>query len=462
MMKKLCLVLLACVMGLGFVMTGCEGGSPVETAAPTDTAESPATAATTEAPTTDTPASEAPATEAPSTEAPTEAETTPAEPAGLVINADSSCRILTPHLTPAPATDSVYISAEALRDVIKETTGLNMRLTKTKNGSDNDKFVILVGETAYPETQTVLETLPEGGYALQVVGNKLVILGKTENLTVKALSIFVETVLKNPERVTEGQITVLPEDCFVRAHEGDYGVGDMVADGLTVYADFREIIHAAGRGQYAIAQGAASDGTYVYMALRNSDDSGSVILKHRLDDGSFVAVSPVLDLGHANDMTYNTEKNLLVVAHGQKEGKILTIVDPETLEFIKDVDIQKGAGAITYNPATNSYAISQGGKSLHFLDAELGYVKSFTRTKPEGYTAQGMGSDERYIYFPMSGSSRNIFDVFDWEGNPVTYVYMATGMESESMFYVNGKHYVSFNHQGVKVAEMTFVAVFEG
>ena len=235
----------------------------------------------------------------------------------------------------------------------------------------------------------------------------------------------------------------------------------MVADGLQVTADYKELLNSPKQGQYGVAQGAATDGTYIYPALRNSDDSGSVITKHRLDDGSFVAVSPVLDLGHANDMTFNTEKNLLVVAHGQKEGKILTLVNSETLEFIEDVDIEKGSGAITYNPTTNSYAISQGGKSLHMLDADLNYVTSYDRTKPSGYTAQGMGSDEQFIYFPMSGNGQNILDTFDWKGNPVCHIILPTPHESESLFYTNGRHFVSFNYNGATVYEIFFRCVLQ-
>lgn len=53
-----------------------------------------------------------------------------------------------------------------------------------------------------------------------------------------------------------------------------------------------------------------------------------------------------------------------ICAHGHSEGQILTLVDPDTLEFIEDVNIEAGSGAITYNAKRDIYAISQGGKSL--------------------------------------------------------------------------------------------------
>ncbi|MBQ4112279.1 MAG: hypothetical protein IJD38_05740 [Clostridia bacterium] len=401
-------------------------------------------------------------TEAPTeqlTEAPTEAPTEP-EPAltELVIDAENSGRILVAYYNrgEGPASDSVFKSAEGFRDRIKSKTDLMVRITRVRETSDSNAVSFLIGETPYEETAAVKASLPANSYAVQVVGRKIVIIGSDDVLTVKALKDFCDRVLDNPERTMAGKLIILPEDSFTVTLDKPYTVGDMVADGLTPTADYTEILHTPKQGQYSISQGAASDGTFVYIALRNSDDSGAVIAKHRLDDGSFVAVSEPMNLGHANDMTFNTEKNLLVVAHGQKQGKIITLVNPDTLEFIEDVNIEKGAGAISYNPATNAYAISQGGKSLHMLDKDLGYVTSHERTKLEGYTAQGMGSDENYIYFPMSGAGQNILDTFDWEGNRVCQVILPTPHESESLFYVNGRHFVSFNYDGGTVYEIFF------
>ena len=384
----------------------------------------------------------------------TEPETEQSE---LVIDGENNGRILVAYYKEnAPASDSIYKSAENFRKQILANTGLSVKVTRVRDTSDNQAVTFLIGETPYEETAAVKASLPENSYAVRLMGRKIVIIGSNEILTVKALKDFCDRVLNNPERTQDGSITIRPEDEFTVTLDKPYTIGDMVADGMTVTADYAEILHASKQGQYSISQGAASDGTYAYIALRNSDDTGAVIVKYRLDDGSFVAKSDVLKLGHANDMTYNTEKNMLVVAHGQTEGKILTLVNPDTLAFIEDVNIQKGSGAITYNPATNSYAISQGGKSLHMLDADLQYVVSYERTKLDGYTAQGMGSDEDYIYFPMSGSGQNILDTFDWDGNRITQIILPTPHESESLFYVNGRHFVSFNYNGGTIYEIFF------
>ena len=180
-----------------------------------------------------------------------------------------------------------------------------------------------------------------------------------------------------------------------------------------------------------------------------------------MDDGSFVAVSKVLQLGHGNDMTYDAKNNRLVVAHGHSEGQILTLVDPDTLALIKNVNIPRGSGAITYSVAKDRYAISQGGTSLHFLDGDFTWIASYTRTDSTGYTAQGMGSDEDYVYFPMSGSKDNVLVVYNWEGKYITTIQIPVSHESESMFWVNDTYYIAYNTNGEAVYETVFEIVYE-
>ena len=451
-MKKLILLLSLLLCLTACLLASCDTAEPTDTAAPS--AENVTSAEETTVPTTESSAETTEEPTDPVTEAPTEADTQPTE---LVIDAENNGRILVPYYEGgAPASDSVYKSADNFRKRILADTELSIRVTRARNTSSINSVTFLIGETPYEETATVKASLPANSYAVQVIGRKIVIIGSDDTLTVKALKEFCDRVMNNPERAQTGKLTVLPEDSFTVTLDQPYTIADMLADGMILTSDYAEILNSPAQGQYRVAQGAASDGTFVYLALRNSDDSGSVITKHRLDDGSLVAVSPVLDLGHANDMTFNTAKNVLVVAHGQTEGKILTLVDPDTLEFIEDVNIEKGSGAITYNPNTDSYAISQGGKSLRMLDKDLKYVTSFDRTKPDGYTAQGMGSDDQYIFFPMSGSSQNILDTFDWEGNPVGQIIIPTKHESESLFHVNGRHFVAFNVNGSTVYEIFF------
>ena len=88
-------------------------------------------------------------------------------------------------------------------------------------------------------------------------------------------------------------------------------------------------------------------------------------------------------------------------------------------------------------------------------DGDYKVKLSAGRTDSTGYTAQGMGSDDSYVYFPMSGSRDNVLVVYDWEGKHVTTLTVPVSLESESMFYAAGRYYVAF-YAGSKAGASIF------
>lgn len=412
-----------------------------------------ATAVTTTATTTATTAATTPAqTEAP---APTELS--------LIAEGKSDYKIIRDE----EASESIVQSAITLNAKIEAKTGHAMGIgtdwySEREENPVLDAPEILVGQTNRPESAEVLASLPENSYTVTICNNKLVILGTNNSLTAMALFAFEERILGNSETCRDGYLHIGQEHCFTETYEDGFSLSDMIRSGHTVIASSAgQVAKTAIYREFNIGQGSCSDGTYVYFVLRNSNDTGALVVKHRLDDGSFVAVSDPLDLGHGNDMTYDTKNDRLVIAHGQSEGQILTLVDPQTLTLIRDIDIPKGAGAITYNEKRNIYAISQGGSTLHMLTADFAWITSYTRPDDVPYTAQGMGSDDDYIYFPMSGKSDNVLVVYDWEGRHITNITIPLKQESESMFWVNGKYYVAFNHGGEMLHEMNFEIIYQ-
>jgi hypothetical protein len=166
-----------------------------------------------------------------------------------------------------------------------------------------------------------------------------------------------------------------------------------------------------------------------------------------------------LFLGHGNDLTYDAKNDRIVCAQGQSLGGVLVFIDPHTLTITGSVELDTKAGAITYNEKTDCYAISRGGKTLEILNSDFEIIASYQRTDKTGYTAQGMGSDDRYLYFPMSFKDRkNIVVVYDWDGNYITTVKSDVTREAESMFWVNGKYYFAHNYflEGMNVWEGEF------
>ena len=320
----------------------------------------------------------------------------------------------------------------------------------------NDDFEILVGDTNRTETIQVTEQLPKYGYAVQIVNNKIVIVARNENGLNKAVSEFIELL----EQKAGGNITITDDDCFIREGDPPTQLSDLIGSSINYTVKLVEAVRCPAIGEYCVAQGAASDGTYVYFLLRTAADGDAIICKYTLDTGEYVAQSEPVYVFHGNDMTYDKAKNLLYISHGSTEGKILTSMDPDTMTVVdKKITIAAGSGAITYSVATDRFAISQGGSTLHIFDGELKLITSYSRRTGLGYTAQGMGSDEKYVYFPMSGSEDNIFEVYDWNGNYADTVHIPTKWESETMFWVNDTYYINFNRSktGAHLYRLEFI-----
>ena len=83
-------------------------------------------------------------------------------------------------------------------------------------------------------------------------------------------------------------------------------------------------------------QGACYAKGYVYYLLENRNVSYSrgrcKIVKMKLSKKKVVRVSAPLKLSHGNDITFDTKRNRIVVAHSTPNPKQISVVDPKTLK----------------------------------------------------------------------------------------------------------------------------------
>ena len=357
--------------------------------------------------------------------------------------------------------DDDSLSSQNAAGLAKKLSSLGFSMIRTKSDLyKKESPEILIGPTKRPESTEVLESLPENSYAITIKNGSLVIVGTSDTLTALALYKFEEMVLSNPERCADGKLMVTAEDIVTVTDETVYTLKEMITLGFGISAISKKVGLSSAVGECRVGQGACSDGSYVYLCMRNSDDTATVISKHDIQTGERVMHSEPLDLGHANDATFDTKNNRIVVAHGTSQGRIVSLINPDTLELIEDINIPVAAGAISYNAKRDCYASSSGGKTLNILSSEFQLLKGFTRTDNTGYTAQGMGSDDDYLFFPMSGKSDNILVVYNWEGQYVTTIKIPMTEESESLFWVNGNYYVAYHVGGESFYLTTFVPVY--
>lgn len=333
-------------------------------------------------------------------------------------------------------------NAMGLVDIIEKEFGT--RLPVYHYGINEVRQEILIGDVGRKESQYLKSSLSGEGYIIKVVNRKLVIVGSDETWTAIALYDFQEKVLNNSDYIINGTL-VIPLSFIMKNETRDSQLlAYLLANDYDFSLSMDYVFTCPNDGKLNIGQGATGDGSYYYFALKNTDDSAAKIIKYSISNLKEVGKTGTFDGGHANDLTYNSATNSLLLAHGHAQGNILTVVSCKDMNVIKDIQIPVGAGAITFNSKRKYYAVSQGGTSLHFLDESFNLMESFIREPVTGYTAQGMGSDDSYIYFPMSGKNDNIIVVYDWDGVYITTLTLNTPSESESFFYAAGNYYISF------------------
>lgn len=201
-------------------------------------------------------------------------------------------------------------------------------------------------------------------------------------------------------------------------------------------------------------QGGCTDGEYYYQAYihmdTNSDQFNNecVIAKYDLNTGKLVKESEKLQLNHANDITYNSKLDCLVIAHNQPIANCITYLNPETLEVIKQFAIDYYMFSIDYNAKRDQYVIGQtSSQTFLVLNSDFEAVSEVFQPskRTSSYTTQGMACDDDFIYFTFYKS--NVISVYDWAGNFVTLIEMEEYIqdaryEPENLTVIDGEIYV--------------------
>jgi len=320
------------------------------------------------------------------------------------------------------------------------------------------------------------------GYSITEKDGCVYIDAASEEALYCALILFDDTYIKPSQ---DRSITVPDGTSTVKKYDEKLILADYIDMGVEVEAEIVPVTSVkpfsiSGK-TYNISQGVASDGEYIYVAIKHSEALGVIV---KLDfNGKVIAKTEPYEFGHANDMTYDTDKDLIVVVHGTSytydvngngTGRRFSLVDPETMKVIytdhEGFDLGKEAGAISYNTETGVYTIGRLCTYYHQFkmndDYTLDYYFSTTRSSAEeegrvGYVGQGLGGDNRYVYFPYShGATDNLLVAYDNSGNYVTTISYPCTMESESLFFVNGRYYINYNYNGSTICELVYKPIY--
>ena len=227
----------------------------------------------------------------------------------------------------------------------------------------------------------------------------------------------------------------------------------------------------AGMNEYATVQGACTDGRYAYFAVQSGN---TVILKYDLKTWKLKKKASVYGLGHANDMAYNSKKDVIVVANNYASDDLVTYLDPDTLKVAgtatpkvkkTDKEIKKEAKeknipenkvekykkleiyCIAYDEAHDRYVAGLSGSyDFVFLDGAFRQTKRFKGVKTD-YTRQGCDCDDEHIYFTQSGGS-NAVVIYDYKGKQVDMISLGNTHEVENLFHVGSDFYLTLHYYG--------------
>ena len=150
------------------------------------------------------------------------------------------------------------------------------------------------------------------GYKVYVSNEGSLVFSASDNEALAyALATFESTVMN------KDNAALIIDRSFVleRISDDAFPISTALDLGLEINAN-HELIFKYGRKtigdkEFRTAQGATTDGEYIYFIIRMSDDSNCIIVKTDIE-GNEVLVSVPLDLGHGNDMTYNSKTGYLV------------------------------------------------------------------------------------------------------------------------------------------------------
>ena len=157
------------------------------------------------------------------------------------------------------------------------------------------------------------------------------------------------------------------------------------------------------------AQGGCLVGDYYYQAFvyrhrpSGQELNEAKIAKVDMKTGAIVQTSRTLFLHHANDITYNSKTNKLLVCNNAPHRNWLSVIDPETLEMERTIQLPVDIFGISYNEKRDVYAAGISfGKSFCLLDADFRVIddKIYPPSPlTERYVNQGISSDDDFIYF---------------------------------------------------------------
>ncbi|MBQ6498267.1 MAG: hypothetical protein IJI58_06080 [Bacilli bacterium] len=225
---------------------------------------------------------------------------------------------------------------------------------------------------------------------------------------------------------------------------------------------------------FTSVQGGVTTDKYVITLLINENENSNhktAILVLNKTNYKLVRLvkNPIIeyDLGHANDCTFNSKTNELLVLSGRKINIIDLNNDSFTLKGTKELEYYyHGLG---YSEEDDQYVLArgiEGGTIFEIRDSEFNIIREFklkTNLTKQSLTVYqgniyyvcyeaGMLTKHQNIYDGMLKRKENLIYVYNLKGKKKTIYYIPFSYrniifgEIENISFNNGKMLIQFNH----------------
>ena len=311
------------------------------------------------------------------------------------------------------------------------------------------EYEIMIGASNREGSAEFEAELKDNTFGIRVTDKKIYICASKPALIGKAVDYFTEHFM------------VKTEDGRVFAKRGEYksrtishGLSDSISEAAGFSTKSTKLYDISAISGKRIMQGGCTDGKYMYYAMVNSGDSQTAFIrKFDIATGKHVKTSKDIATDHSNDITYIPETNQLLVCHNSPNRTMVSVVDADTLEFIKKVELPFKIFSISYQPDREVYVVGiSGGQDFSILNKNFKVDKNYLPASDRftavntGFTTQGMETDINYIYFVQYNT--NVIVIYDWKGKYVNQIPLdiPSNTEPENISIVGNSFYIACNN----------------
>lgn len=301
-------------------------------------------------------------------------------------------------VVPEQLTAGVNHARTRLQLAIREKTGVTV-LSGTMSDTE---YEIHLGNTG-AEAAAMIEALGEDEYAIKAVDKRLYFVAKNDLWLYDVIEIFLEMYMEKAEYFESGNKSLVLKKSIDRTAKtktntlryylslGQEELNASVEVAATATNNLQE--STSSKTVPYRRQGGCFNGTNYYQGLITKNEEYGRIMMRNTVTGEMIFSECRQDMGHINDMDYNSKTNEVLVSN----GSTIVIFDGTTLAYKRTVKASVSSGSqIAYDPIKDQYV---------FARAPYKYVKNDFSTATGKVIESNQSLQDKYGYNAFQGTA---------------------------------------------------------